>query len=251
MTEGRLFPDGSRVDDLDLSGVHLHGANLESAKFTDADFRGADISGYIEGLRINGVDIEPLVQAELDRRFPERVKLRAGDVDALRDAWSMLEGLWAETTERASRLPRDHQLRRVNGEWSFVETVRHLVFATDCWLFRAVHLARHPYHPWGLPWTGVVPEWARALGLDTAATPDLAEVLPVRLAHQQAVKAMLQHVTNPELAEVRMAPDEPGHPNGEHSVLQCLHVLLNEEWEHHRYALRDLDVLEGSAPSAF
>jgi len=28
------------------------------------------------------------------------------------------------------------------------------------------------------------------------------------------------------------APDEPGHPNGEHSVLQCLH------------AMRDLDVLE-------
>lgn len=26
--------------------------------------------------------------------------------------------------------------------------------------------------------------------------------------------------------------------------LSCLHVILNEEWEHHRYAVRDLDVIE-------
>ena len=24
----------------------------------------------------------------------------------------------------------------------------------------------------------------------------------------------------------------------------CLHVVLNEEWQHHRYAVRDLAVLE-------
>jgi hypothetical protein len=52
MTEERLFPDGSRVDDLELSGVHFHGANLEGTRFTDASLRDADISGYIEGLRI-------------------------------------------------------------------------------------------------------------------------------------------------------------------------------------------------------
>ena len=28
------------------------------------------------------------------------------------------------------------------------------------------------------------------------------------------------------------------------TVLACLHVILNEEWEHHRYAVRDLEVLE-------
>jgi hypothetical protein len=244
MTDGRLFPDGSRVDDLDLSGVHLHGANLEGAKLTDAYLCGADISGDIGGLRVNGIEIELLVEAELDRRFPERVKLRATDVEGLRDGWSMLEALWAGTTERASGLPQGLQLRRVDGEWSFVETLRHLVFATECWLFRAVHLARHPYHAWGFAWTGVGPQWPREVGLDSSATPDLAEVLPVRLERQQAVRATLDALTDRELAEVRTAPDEPGHPNGEHSVLDCLHVLFNEEWEHHGYAVRDLDVLE-------
>jgi hypothetical protein len=248
MTDDRQFPHGSRVNDLDLSGVHLHGANLEGAKLTDAFLRGADISGDIEGLRLNDVEIEPLVQAELDRRHPERVKLRATGVEDLRDAWSMLESLWAGTTERAGRLSHERQFERVDGEWSFVETLRHLVMATDSWLCRAIQLARHPYHPWGLPWGlpgSVDPKWVEEIGLDTSATPDLAEVLPVRLEHQQAVRTALEQLTDRELGEVRKAPEEPGHPDGEHSVLQCLHVLLNEEWEHHRYAVRDLDKLEG------
>jgi DinB superfamily/Pentapeptide repeats (8 copies) len=245
MTDERQFPRGSRVDNLDVSGVHLHGANLEGAKLTDASLYGADISGDIEGLRVNGVDIEPLVQAELDRRFPERVKLRSTDLEGLRAAWSMLEDLWAATTERVSLLDEGLQLQRVGGEWSFVETLRHLIFATDCWLFRGIQLARPPYHRWGLPWTGVESEWARAIGIDTAAKPRLAEVLPVRREHQRAVRSELEGLTDGDLTEVRLAPDAPGHPSGEHSVLQCLHVLLNEEWEHHRYAERDLDALEG------
>jgi hypothetical protein len=242
--DGRLFPAGARVDDLDLSGVHLHGVDLEGAKLTDASLRGADISASIEGLRINDVEIEPLVQAELDRRFPEGVKLRATDIAGLREAWSIVEDLWAATMDRAGRLPDDVSSRRVEGEWSLVETLRHLIFATDCWLGRAIQGTSHPYHPWGLPWTGAGPEFARGVGIDTSATPDLAEVLPVRRQHQQAVKATLENLTDPELADVRTAPDEPGHPNGEHSVLHCVHVLLNEEWHHHRYAARDLDLLE-------
>ena len=58
------------MDDLDLSGVHLHGVNLEGARLTDAYLPGADISGDIEGLRVNGVEIEPLVQAKLTAATP-------------------------------------------------------------------------------------------------------------------------------------------------------------------------------------
>lgn len=99
MSDGRLIPEGGRVEGLDLSGVHLHGVNFEGAKVTDAQLGGADISGDIEGLRINGVEVEPLVRAELDYRFPERILLRAIDVGGLVNAWSMLEGLWVESTE--------------------------------------------------------------------------------------------------------------------------------------------------------
>jgi DinB superfamily len=243
MSEGRPFPEGSRVDELDLSGIHLHGVSLESATLTDAYLRGTTISGDIEGLSINGVEIGPLVDAELDRRFPDRVRLRATDIEGLRDASSMLEGLWSAATERASRLPWDRQLQRVEGEWSFVETLRHLVCATDCWVSRAIELDRHPYHPWGLV-AGIGPELAREMGLDGSATPDLTEVLPVWRQRQQTTRTVLERLTDAELTEVRTAPDEPGHPNGEHAVLYCLHVILNEEWEHHGYASRDLDALE-------
>jgi hypothetical protein len=244
MPNGRQFPAGSRVTDLDLSGVHLHGINLNGSRLTDGSLVGADISGDIEGLRVNGIEIEPLVSDELDRRYPERVKLRALDVAGLRGAWSMVEARWAETTDRALRLPDAVQRQRVDGEWSIVETVRHLIFATDCWLFRAIKLHPRPYHPWGMTWSGVGREYAEAMGIDVSASLSLEEVLPTRRDHQRAVRETLEELTDDALAEVRRAPDTPGHPTGEHSVLQCLHVLLNEEWEHHRYAVRDLDVLD-------
>jgi Pentapeptide repeats (8 copies) len=151
MPEERQFPRGSRVDDLDLSGVHLHGTNLEGARLTETYLMDADISGDIEGLRLNGVEVEPLVRAELDCLYPDRVKLRASDVAGLREAWSMVERLWAAATGRALRLPEAVQRERVGCEWSIVETLRHLVFATDCWLFRAIRLEPSPYQPWGLP----------------------------------------------------------------------------------------------------
>jgi DinB superfamily/Pentapeptide repeats (8 copies) len=173
MPQERRFPRGSRVDDLDLSGVHLHGTNLEGARLTETYLVDADISGDIVGLRLNGVEVEPLVRAELDRLYPDRVKLRASDVAGLREAWSMVERLWAATTERALRLPEAVQRERVGGEWSVVETLRHLVFATDCWLFRAIRLEPSPYHPWGLPWSGAGPEFTHAVGVDTSASPSL------------------------------------------------------------------------------
>ena len=52
-------------------------------------------------LRINGVDVVPLVEAELNRRYPDRSKMRPADADGFRDAWASLERLWPQTVERA------------------------------------------------------------------------------------------------------------------------------------------------------
>ena len=215
MSQERQFPRGSRVDDLDLSEVHLHGTNLEGARLTETYLMDADISRDIGGLRLNGVEVEPLVWAE----HPDRVKLRASDVAGLREAPSMLERLWAATTERALRLPEAVQRERVGGEWSIAETLRHLVFTTDCWLFRAIRLEPSLYHPWGMPWSGAGPEFTQAVGVDTSAAPSLTQVMPVRRHYQQAVRETLGNLTDAGLAEVRAAPDAPGHPTGEHSVL--------------------------------
>ena len=78
--------------------------------FTGATLRGAwledvDIDGEIRNVRINGVDIAPLIEAELNRRYPERAKLDPADADGFREAWAIIERVWPPTVERAKRLP--------------------------------------------------------------------------------------------------------------------------------------------------
>jgi hypothetical protein len=232
---------GAHLDDADFSGARLHGPNFEGTRITDGWLRDADISGVIEGLRVNGVEVAPLVQAELDRRFPQRVKLRAPDPQGLAEAWDMIEDLWRATAVRATGLPGPLLNERVDDEWSFTETLRHLVFATDCWLLRMIGQVPRPYHRWGLAPSFVIDP--AGLGIDPTASPSLSEVLEVRRERMQAVQQTIAALTPEELQRVCVPPHAPGHPTEPHSVLECLHVILDEEWEHNRYANRDLDVL--------
>lgn len=242
MSDAVRVPPGGRLDDADFSGARLHGPNFEGTRITDGWFRNAEIEGAIEGLRVNGVDVAPLVDAALDERFPERVMLRAASPSGLADAWEMLSRLWDTTVARARGLPAQRLTEQVDGDYSFIETLRHLIFATDAWLVRMVHGAPRPYHPWGL----VGPFFAdpARLGLDAAASPGLDEVLAVRAERMGAVRATIAGVTTVELERSCVAPDDDGHPIGTATVLKCLHVILAEEWEHNQYAIRDLGVLE-------
>jgi hypothetical protein len=233
---------GARIEDADFSGARLHAPNFEGAKITDAWFYGADISGDLKGLRLNGIEVAPLVAAELERLFPERAKLRATEPGGLSEAWAMIEDTWQATLARARALPELSLFDRVDEEWSFVETLRHLVLATDCWLRRMIKGVERPYYPWGLAgsWLSDPAIW----GIDPAANPSLDEVLAARRERMNEVKQTIAAVTPEELERVCVPPTTPGHPNGPHSVLACLHVILNEEWEHNRYAVRDLGSLE-------
>jgi uncharacterized protein YjbI with pentapeptide repeats len=232
------------VDSVDFSGARLRGASFRGAKITGGDMRDADIEGDIGGLRVNGVDIAPLVAAELDRRCPDRVKLRAADPAGLADAWVMIEETWRATVARALALPEPLLSERVDDEWSFAETLRHLVFATDCWLLRGIRQLPRPYHPWGL--AGAFLADPARLGIDPGAHPALAEILAVRRERMDAVRETIAGLTDAELERVSVPPDTPGHPAEPHTVLECLQVILEEEWEHNRYANRDLAVLESA-----
>ena len=233
---------GARIEDADFSGARLHAPNFEGAKITDGWFYGADISGNLQGLRLNGVEVAPLVMAELDRQFPQRAKLRATDPAGLAEAWDLIEDIWRATVARARALPLPSLFERVDDEWSFVETLRHLVMATDCWLRRMVKGIDRPYHPCGLAgsWLSDPASW----GIDPDAEPLLDEILDVRRERMDEVKQTIAGVTADELQRVCVPPAAPGHPTSPHTVLACLHVILDEEWEHHRYAVRDLTSLE-------
>ena len=53
-----------------------------------ADFSDrVEISGELQNVLVNGVDIAPLVDAELNRRMPERAMMRPTDSDGFRAAW--------------------------------------------------------------------------------------------------------------------------------------------------------------------
>src|SRR5690606_35680523 len=86
-------------------------------------------------------------EAELNRRFPGRADRRATDPDGLRAAWAALERTWAATLARVAAMPAGTVDVSVDGEWSFAQTLRHLVFATDMWLGRAILQIDQPFHP--------------------------------------------------------------------------------------------------------
>jgi hypothetical protein len=159
----------------------------------------------------------------------------------LTEAWTMLEGIWQSTISRVRALPEAWLHERVNEEWSFVETLRHLIMATDCWHGRMIKGQPHPYHAWGL--VGPFLNDPTSLGLDISATPSLDEVLAVRRVRFAEVGKTIASLSVQDLERVCHPPATPGHPQVPHTVRHCLHVILNEEWEHNRYANRDLDLL--------
>jgi hypothetical protein len=143
-----LMKPGTTIEQVDLTGARFRSVDLSNARFmavdlTGAVLRGADlvdvrIDGEIENLRINGVDVAPLVEAELDRQYPDRVKMRPTDVAGFREAWDVIERLWDGTVNRARSLQPEQLHESVDEEWSFIQTLRHLVFATDSWIGRAI-----------------------------------------------------------------------------------------------------------------
>jgi len=244
---------GARFEYVYLAGADFHGVDLTGARFRlvdltgvtirGADLRDVDISGQIDNVRINGVDVVPLVEAELDRRYPDRAKMRPGDAAGYREAWDVLERLWQQTVARARQLDPELLHQRVNGEWSFIETLRHLVFATDVRVNRAILGQPSPWDPLDLP-ADELPD-APGIPRDRDARPSLDQVLALRADRMAAVRNVLASLTDEQLAGMTRPVTEPGYPEPESfPVRRCLRAILNEEWQHRLYAERDLDALE-------
>lgn len=237
---------------------------FEAATFTKASFKGAtfrscDVSGVtmrsvdVNGLDIdshdlmfgslivNGVDVVPFVDAELNRRFPGRELQNSQTPDGLRAGWVAVQAAW-ETT--VADTPPELVDAHVEDEWSLAQTVRHLLLATDAWLGGGIERRAQPFHELGQIFSG-----AADMGFDMSIfrtdEPAFDEVLAVRAAHQQRVTDFLATATPELLAEERDNPweDSDWHP----SVGDCVRVILEEEWAHLRYVRRDLALLTGTS----
>jgi hypothetical protein len=240
---------GAEFVDADLRGARFVGADLSGVVMRGVEVAGTEIDApwLSDGdsfLRVNGVDVIPLVEAELNRRFPGRADRRATDPDGLRVAWATLERTWAATLERVAAMSAGTVDVSVGGEWSFAQTLRHLVLATDMWLGGAILEIEQPFHPIGQIDAGTEDEPGLDRSIFTAVTPSYAEVLEVRAGRVAMLRDFLATVTSDELAASRRNPHDPEY---QETTLSCLHVILEEEWEHHRYAVRDLDAIEAES----
>lgn len=229
---------GARFIRSDLSGVVMREANV-----SDADIDAPWLFDGTSVLRINGIDVIPFVEAELNVRFPGRADRRAADPAGLRAAWAVLERTWAATLERVAAMPAGTVDVSVDGEWSFAQTMRHLVLATDAWLGRAVLEIEQPFHPIGQPGPGAA-DGGLDMSIFVPDTPTYAEVLEARAGRVAMVRDFLATVTTDELATTRKNPWNPKYAE---TTRACLHVILEEEWEHHRYAVRDLAAIEAAS----
>jgi DinB superfamily/Pentapeptide repeats (9 copies) len=249
---------GSRFEDVDLTGAEFAAVDLSQSRFKGVDFRGVvmngvelsdvTINGEFENLVLNGVDVAPLVEAELDRRDPDRVKMRPTDPAGFREAWDTVERLWAGTVEGARELDPALLHESVDGEWSFIETLRHLAFATDAWVRRGILGDPTPWDPLGLPWDEM-PD-TPGVPRDRDVRPSLDEVLALRRDRMASVRAVVEGLTDESLDAVSEPIDAPGWPPPVPlEVRHCLLVVLNEEYHHRLYAERDLDALTGGAVS--
>lgn len=237
-----VYLDGARLHDVDLRGASLRLVDLRGLRARDVWLEDVDITGDVENVRINGVDVAPLIEAELDRRDPDRPKMRPTDAAGYREAWDVVQRRWAGTVERARTFPPDQLHERVDGEWSFIETLRHLVFATDAWVRRALLGDPEPWDALDLPHDDM-PD-SPPVPRDREARPSLDEVLALRADRMATVRRVVDRLTDERLADETAPVLEPGYPEPEsYAVSRVLRIVLSEEWHHRIYAERDLDAL--------
>lgn len=236
---------GAEVRDVDLNGARFHAVEMQGVVMRGMYLSDVEINGEIDNLRVNGVDVGPLVTAELDRRYPDRALMRPVDPAGFRIGWDCVERLWSGTVERARAIEQTHPGAlhdSVDGEWSFIQTLRHLAFATESWVARAILGDPTPWDPLSLPWeeapdTPAVPH-------DRTARPTLDTALALRHTRMAMMRHYIDALTDEQLASDTTPVDGPGWPESRsYPVRECLLTVLNEEWEHRLFAERDLDAL--------
>lgn len=225
-----------------FKGATFRYSDLSGVTMRSVDVGGLDIDSHdlaFGTLLVNGVDVVPLVEAELNRQFPGRELQNAETPDGLREGWLAVQAAWQTTV---AGTPPELVDAHVEDEWSLAQTLRHLVLATDAWLRGAIQGVEQPFHEIGQIFTG-----AERMGFDMSIfrtdEPTYDEILAVRAERQQLVTDFLAAATPQLLAEERDnpwgGPDDDWHP----TVGDCVRVILEEEWAHLRYIRRDLALL--------
>jgi len=225
-----------------FKGATLRFSDVSGVTMRAVDVNGLDIDShdlFFGSLIVNGVDVVPYVDAELNRQFPGRELQKAETPEGLREGWAAVQAAWATTV---AETPPELVDAHVEDEWSLAQTLRHLVLATDAWLRGGILRIEQPFHEIGQIFTG-----AEEMGFDMsvfrAEPPTYEEILAVRAQRQRMVTEFLETVTPELLAEERADPWSGDGGDWRPTVGDCIRVILEEEWAHLRYIRRDLALL--------
>ena len=233
---------GARFEEVDFSGGWFRNVYLKDVVMRGVWMENVDIDAAVRNVVINGVDVGPLIEAELDRRDPDRRLIHPTTAEGYRQGWAMTERRWEQTVARARELPEDVLHERVLDEWSFIETLRHLVMATNSWVLRVLEGDPYPYTPLDLPFTEM--EDIPGVPNDPDARPSLDEILAIRAERMAVVRRIIESLTDADLDRMTEPVPEPGYPPSQsYRVGDVLETILVEEYLHRGYAERDLAVL--------
>jgi hypothetical protein len=228
--------EGATFDKASFKGATLRSCDVSGVTMRSVDVDGLDVDShdlFIGSLFVNGVDVVPLVDAELNRQFPGRELQKAQTPEGLREAWVAVQSAWRTTV---AGTPPGLVDAHIEDEWSLAQTLRHLILATDAWLRGGILRMQQPFHEIGQIFTG-----AGEMGFDMSIfrvdPPVYEEILTVRAERQRLVTDFLATSTAELLAEER---EDPWGGDWRPSVGDCIRVILEEEWAHLRYIRRDL-----------
>jgi hypothetical protein len=216
---------GAVFDDVNLAGAHIHNASLANVVIEDA---------HIVGLTIFGIDISKLIEAEFDRRDPQRVTLRAIDIydpDQIRGVFAELDGVRTQFTSLLRATPEGHRTGHPGPDrWSAIEHLRHLVFAEDLYLNRWLLRNEEPWCCLGFlpPFLENSPEYAE---VGSEPTDDLDLIVATWEALNAGMQAFVDGLTGAELRR-----DTSDVDFGQGTVGQVLQGLAQHELTHIRMA---------------
>jgi DinB family protein len=239
----------ARSEDQDLTGAEFRECGLARARLVGVVMQDAVIDGLVTSLVVNGVEVTSYVEAEPGRRHPVRLLIRPADPAGRRKPPGSCGPAGRRRSFGSARCPG---ARSTSGPAANGRRWRPCVTSSS-WRLVVPSLlpgSAQPFTAIGLA-CEFVPD-QQEQGLDRAPAPTLGEVLAVRDVQCAELERWLPAVTPGELSAPRAGPGGPGLATVRQgkSVLECVHVVLNEERAHHGFCVRDLDLLESPLPGA-
>ena len=141
------------------------------------------------------------------------------------------------TMQRAGAFSEDELQHGVNGEWSTVQSLRHVILVIDLWLSKSVNGDADPFHPMALP-PSFMPPKLPGTSIDPDAKPTFDEACEVLRGRLATVRTTIDG----------LAPVDLDRPVQSHAktVGGALNVLFKELQAHNHFVNRDLDIVEGN-----